>query len=226
MIYHLLFFLLAACCVVGLYTKPSQRNFLLFASACLIVLFQALRWRTGTDWLPYEEFFRSCISHPDSFEFEFGYAFLNRAVRSVTDSYTVFLFVECGLTVFFLVLVRPRNEHAVAMRHSPFAVRRRCLSDSLYACCRYHSVQLYLHPATTLGAVSADGLPRVLDSSYRHRFCPRILCRHPALFVQEPLAALRRGGFVGILHRLRIRQPPPNGVPGLRTHEFHGPGKK
>ncbi len=60
MIYHLLFFLLAACCVVGLYTKPSQRNFLLFASACLIVLFQALRWRTGTDWLPYEEFFRSC----------------------------------------------------------------------------------------------------------------------------------------------------------------------
>ncbi len=101
MIYHLLFFLLAACCVVRLYTKPSQKNFLLFASACLIVLFQALRWRTGTDWLPYEEFFRSCISHPDSFEFEFGYAFLNRAVRSVTDSYTVFLFVECGLTVFF-----------------------------------------------------------------------------------------------------------------------------
>ena len=116
MAYHLLFLLLAAGCIIGIYTKPSQKNILLFGSACLIVLFQSLRWRTGTDWPPYEEFFRYCLSHPSSFGFEFGYAFLNRAVRTFTDSYTVFLFVECGLTVFFWTLfIRKMDTQAPCM---------------------------------------------------------------------------------------------------------------
>lgn len=79
----------------------SQRNQRVFGflSAIIIVGFQGIRWRTGTDWEPYYDCFR--LSDKYQVEYvEWGYYMFNRIIKFFTDSYTVFLLIQCGLIAY------------------------------------------------------------------------------------------------------------------------------
>ena len=83
-----------------------QHWLLVILATTVIVLFQGLRWRTGTDWDNYYNFFiasddwNKCINYG----FEIGYSALNYIVRSITDSYSVFLLLECIINSIFIWL--------------------------------------------------------------------------------------------------------------------------
>lgn len=83
--------------------KKEQRNLLLYLGAFVILLFQALRWKTGTDWNPYLNEFLNVNRPGWEEDFESGYVFLNSAVRHLSDSYTLFLFVECGINICLII---------------------------------------------------------------------------------------------------------------------------
>jgi transmembrane protein EpsG len=61
-----------------------------------ISLVSGIRWETGTDWLPYYDFFvmcgdfDDCMQHP---HFEYGYKFIVWLFRQGSDSYSVWLFI-------------------------------------------------------------------------------------------------------------------------------------
>lgn len=61
-------------------------------------MFQGFRWRTGTDWEPYWESFTKPNSATDFAEA--GYLLINRLVGLFTDSYTVFLLIQCGFGLY------------------------------------------------------------------------------------------------------------------------------
>lgn len=102
--YVLIFLVLSILAIVEEYAKPAQRNWLFPISILLIGTFQALRWETGTDWIPYHDFFIHSNSsfHREESGFEWGYTWLNQCIRYFTDSFTVFLLVECFLNLFFI----------------------------------------------------------------------------------------------------------------------------
>lgn len=105
-IYIIIFIFLSALALLEEKVKTNQRVPLLLASVLLIVLFQSLRWRTGTDWQPYHDFFIFSINdnYVDKSGFEFGYVFVNQIVRNLTNSFTCFLLMECSLNALFVYL--------------------------------------------------------------------------------------------------------------------------
>lgn len=104
MIYFLVFILLSILVIVEFECKKDQRIYLLLIGVLIVGLFQALRWKTGTDWTPYHDFFiSSCNPVSSNYDnFELGYTLLNSFVRVFTSSYTVFLLVFCFLNLFFV----------------------------------------------------------------------------------------------------------------------------
>jgi len=62
----------------------------------LLVLFSGLRWKTGTDWDPYIDFFYTQINYDF---FEIGYVYLTSAVKQFTDSYTIFLVIDATVAL-------------------------------------------------------------------------------------------------------------------------------
>lgn len=103
MIYYIVYFILATLCVVTPLVKKSQKNWPMYTGAFLIFFFQALRWKTGTDWNPYYEEFINVNNPLWDDKFELGYRILNSFVRHITDKYTFFLLLECGLNTVFIV---------------------------------------------------------------------------------------------------------------------------
>ena len=104
MIYKLLFAFLSLLAVGEEYIKPKQRKWLLLCGILAVGLFQALRWKTGTDWSSYYDFFIHS-NNPiwrETVGFELGYTSLNQLLRFFSDSFTVFLFIECFLNLFFI----------------------------------------------------------------------------------------------------------------------------
>ena len=106
MIYLAIYIIIGIIAVVEQVVKKSQRKYLLFFAAIIIVSFQSLRWKTGTDWPPYYDFFISSENWSScaDYGFEIGYSILNYLVRNITDSYTVFLIIECTLNCIFICL--------------------------------------------------------------------------------------------------------------------------
>lgn len=104
MIYLVVFIILSILVILEFLCKKEQRIYVLFAGILIIGLFQALRWRTGTDWAPYHDFFLSSNNqtNPNDENFEIGYALLNSSIRIFTSSYTVFLLFFCFLNLFIL----------------------------------------------------------------------------------------------------------------------------
>lgn len=97
-LYFLIFIILAILSLVS--HRKSSRDQMFFAciSTVIVVCFQGFRWRTGTDWEPYYE----CFLKPDVYkeDFEYGYYLFNKVIRNYTDSYTIFLFIQCALIAF------------------------------------------------------------------------------------------------------------------------------
>lgn len=91
--YIVIYCLLAIVAIVGGY-KIKNPSILSIFTFIMIVCFQGFRWRTGTDWIAYQECFEMSNTAQASYV-EFGYYFFNRIIRFFSDSYTVFLLIEC-----------------------------------------------------------------------------------------------------------------------------------
>lgn len=102
MTYTLIYAFLAVLCIVNPAVKKEQKYWLMYGGAIIILLFQALRWKTGTDWNAYLNEFLNVNNSSWIDDFEPGYQFLNSIVRYITDKYTAFLFLECGLNLLFI----------------------------------------------------------------------------------------------------------------------------
>lgn len=87
-------------------TKGKLKNVFLFFSFLGAVLIIGGRWYTGTDWFVYEYLFHESKSIDDVLEIwstEIGYGILTWLVRSVTDNYSVFLFIHA--IIFYGLLI-------------------------------------------------------------------------------------------------------------------------
>lgn len=102
MIYNQLYLFLVLLCLLNPYVKRTQRYWPMYLGAFAVLCFQALRWKTGTDWIAYQNEFIYAGSDIWKSRMEPGFELLNIIVRKYTSSYTVFLFVECGLNLFFI----------------------------------------------------------------------------------------------------------------------------
>lgn len=94
-IYIFIYFLLFVIALLAT-MRVKNRNLLSILSLIIIVCFQGLRWRTGTDWPPYYD----CFIVSDKYHVnyvEWGYYIINRCIKSFTDSYSIFLLIECVL---------------------------------------------------------------------------------------------------------------------------------
>lgn len=104
MIYALIYIFLAALSVGSVPIKESQRKYVLYAGAIVVLFFQALRWKTGTDWDPYYNEFLVADFLGKYDDFEFGYRVLNVLSREIFGNFTALLFIECGLNLIFIIL--------------------------------------------------------------------------------------------------------------------------
>lgn len=94
-IYIFIYFLLFVIALLAT-MRVKNRDLLSILSLIIIVCFQGLRWKTGTDWTPYYD----CFMVSDKYQVnyvEWGYYIINRCVRFFTDSYSVFLLIECAI---------------------------------------------------------------------------------------------------------------------------------
>jgi len=108
--YILVFIFLSVMVLITPSLKMRHRYVAFFFGAVVIICLQALRWRTGTDWKPYHDGFMQVLQNYQRKDFEIGYVFLNKIVRNFTDSFTIFLFVECGLNLFCIWIFAKRMQ--------------------------------------------------------------------------------------------------------------------
>ena len=94
MIYYFILIALFAFSFYEIYSEDEKHSDKLFyAGIAMLVLLDGLRWGSGTDWLPYYQFFELCNRPVHDFDyFEPLYVVFNRIIRFFTDRYTVFLF--------------------------------------------------------------------------------------------------------------------------------------
>lgn len=93
-LYILIYAVLTLIAIVGSYRLKNESLWTII-SFVIIVSFQGFRWRTGTDWNPYLYFFEN--ADDDQLNIEIGYYYFNKIIRLFTDSYTVFLLIECTI---------------------------------------------------------------------------------------------------------------------------------
>ncbi|MBD5442456.1 MAG: EpsG family protein [Treponema sp.] len=65
--------------------------------AFLLFCIAAFRYETGRDWEGYTYFFNKCLSSPYSFNFEFGFSFINRFFKTFVDN---FYFMQFFIMLF------------------------------------------------------------------------------------------------------------------------------
>ncbi|WP_438589710.1 EpsG family protein [Duncaniella freteri] len=82
-------------------------------SIIFLFTFIGIRWQTGTDWDSYKKLFDTLDLNWDSVvttrHFDSGYVVLNLIVKSITDSYTVFLLVDSAVTGIILYYIIKRS---------------------------------------------------------------------------------------------------------------------
>lgn len=104
MAYITIYIFICVLCIGEFYVKNRRQKYFLFFTCILTIgLFQSLRWRTGTDWESYFDFFihANDQNRTELAGFEWGYTQLNILIRYISQSFTAFLFVECFLVLFF-----------------------------------------------------------------------------------------------------------------------------
>jgi transmembrane protein EpsG len=89
-IYNLICVNLLISFLLSLITRFKQFNVFFYVFNFLSILFlRSLRFETGTDWIPYLDFFLDQSVN----DFEFGFYLFNSLIRTFSDSYTIYLFV-------------------------------------------------------------------------------------------------------------------------------------
>lgn len=96
MLYFSLFILFALFGLLDLERLKIKEKQLLFIGGILVLmLFGSIRWQTGTDWNNYYNYFvdNKALDEFNTGKFETGYALLNYFIKTISHSYTTFLFV-------------------------------------------------------------------------------------------------------------------------------------
>lgn len=78
-----------------------------------LIIHDGMRWEIGTDWKNYNEYFNNCLnSGSNTMSFSIGYVIINVLVRTISDSYTLFLFVHAfivyGLLAYSIYRLSPK----------------------------------------------------------------------------------------------------------------------
>ena len=96
--YIILYIFLALLAIVSTNLPSKGQRILGIATMIIIVMFQGFRWRTGTDWEPY----LGAFTKPNNATgyVEVGYLWANKIIGYFTDSYTLFLFIQCGFGLY------------------------------------------------------------------------------------------------------------------------------
>lgn len=126
--YFFVFVVIAFLALLSNGKSLKDQRIISLISSLVILCFQGFRWRTGTDWDPYLD----CFLRPDIFkeDYEFGYYIFNKAIRYFTDSYTVFLFIQCLIIIIcfikFASYFKVKNISLVLLYYfvsTPFPIR-------------------------------------------------------------------------------------------------------
>ena len=72
-------------------SKSGDKIYLMMT--IVLILFDGLRWESGSDWDNYYSYFNYCLLGDNS-HFEIGYALINKAIRLITSNYTWFLIIH------------------------------------------------------------------------------------------------------------------------------------
>lgn len=114
MTYFVLFFMFATFAVLDLTTVSRlQKGMIFLLELVILVTLGTIRWKTGTDWVPYATYFVDYDTWQqfNTGAFESGWALLNFLVKQVTDNYTGFLLVLTALSVFIKAYTIKQNSH-------------------------------------------------------------------------------------------------------------------
>lgn len=99
--YGIILVFLGCCALWNVFGKEKNNLLWGIAFVCFI-LHDGLRWETGTDWIPYYEYFQICVQNGlDTFS-DIGYVFINIFIRSLTNEYTFFLLFHA---LFLYILI-------------------------------------------------------------------------------------------------------------------------
>lgn len=116
-IYFAIFGILALFSLLSSNTTKSKENIYTALSFLIIVAFQGLRWERGTDWDSYNMFFH--YSAGPSWYYEYGWWFLNKTIRDLTNNYNILLIIECGgimfLNIYFCKYIGLKNKSALIL---------------------------------------------------------------------------------------------------------------
>lgn len=86
-------------------------NFLSAISILWLTFHDGFRWGIGTDWINYYEYFNNCTTQFSDSEFEIGYVILNKAIRNLTENYSVFLIIHA--IIVYVLLSRTILKYSV-----------------------------------------------------------------------------------------------------------------
>ncbi|NLU94412.1 EpsG family protein [Chitinophaga sp. Ak27] len=103
MLFYLTIFIVLFLFCVFDYVKDisALKKFLIFIFGLFFVLVAGLRWKTGTDWGTYYDYFSSVqtVFGTPMNTFEAGFSYLNLFVRNVTSNYTILLLISAILII-------------------------------------------------------------------------------------------------------------------------------
>jgi hypothetical protein len=99
---YLFVFLVVSITLIFTIIKSKVLNFVTLIVSIIVILFESLRWKTGTDWNPYFELFINpeivSINEP-------LYYLLNCFVAYFFNSYTIILFIISSFSIFSIINV-------------------------------------------------------------------------------------------------------------------------
>lgn len=101
MFFCLIIFLFLLSSLEFIVLKRQIKYLIMVLMVIIISIIEGLRYETGTDWIPYYEFFYT----PTIFEtglFEIGYVYFQILVKKFTENYIVFLFLLTSLKNFII----------------------------------------------------------------------------------------------------------------------------
>lgn len=124
MFYIVIFMFLAILSFLEVFSSIKKKFFYLFLLVVTIFfILSFVRWQRGTDWTSYQILFVTSVYSASAF-FEIGFAYLAYIIRSFTDNYTIFLFIE-ALILFTL-------KYPVIYKLSPYPLFSLLVSFGLY----------------------------------------------------------------------------------------------
>ena len=91
---------------VSIFKEIKNKYFIFWVFIFFLIFFDGLRWEMGVDWINYFKLFNNADVY-DFPGFEPGYRLYTKIFRSVTSSYSVYLFITTAfiyITIFYTVI--------------------------------------------------------------------------------------------------------------------------